>query len=545
MTNRCTVMLLTVLLSMVSLGAEETVLQIGKDKQWNEPRPGLPDLSVQYISRLPRFPGLEPKYVDIDDPVHGQGPTGPVTILNPDNPGWPAPGQEVRWIAVVRNVGARSVGPFEWFWLYDGRDVAGGRTADPLAPDESVSFTLRRPWEKGEHTIAFQVDRERAVEEISEENNWVIDRTDALSFAFFVEESVVDFFRTVRSGLGSYDFADWAQFQVRQINKEFRDTIYPSCPEGIIERVRLDRVYRIPDGWGAKGGMHTPNVVVPVNCDDPELVSANDPPKDRKSENFNNVIGGVDGVWGFTVDLLQKKKEWGGGNFYQHSPRWLTGSEWPLHHELGHQLGRVDNYLIPTAADANEAIPGLFYNPPEDYRNGMMFSGNYAHDDAIGKNRKKWDSTYRFYSEQTAASLNRDKGVRRGLFGEYLFDVPSTNTFVILDAERRPIPGAKVELFVAKGRGYTNPGFGAEPNFTATTDDRGTWTLDRNPWDHVFIWASNGVLMFRVTPADGGGPLAGFLDISHCNLAYWRGHRDHAEYRIVVRPVSELLEKKK
>ena len=374
---------------------------IGKDARWHEPRSNLPDLSVQYISRLPRFPGMKVTYTDLDDPILGKGPTSPV-IENEGAQGWPRPGEQVEFIAVVRNVGSLPVDGFDWHWLYDGREIRSGRRAEPLAADEALEFRISRPWEDGPHAVAFEVDRDRLVEEISEENNWVVDRTDALSFAFFVEQSVAEYFQTVRSGLGSYSFEDWAQFQVRQMNKEFRDTIYPGCPDGIVERVRLDRVYRIPDGWGSKGGMHTPNVAVPVDVNDPVLVNANDPPADRESANFNNVIGGVDGVWGFTIDLLTPREDRGGKHFYEYAHRWLTGSEWPLHHELGHQLGRADHYLVPTARDANEAIPGLAYSPPRDYRDGMMFSGNYAHDNKIGKNTEKWDSTYRFYSEHTA-----------------------------------------------------------------------------------------------------------------------------------------------
>ena len=55
---------------------------------------------------------------------------------------------------------------------------------------------------------------------------------------------------------------------------------------------------------------------------------------------FTNVIGGVDGVWGFSVDLVKPDPNKDGKNFYAFMPRWITGSEWPLHHELGHQLGR-------------------------------------------------------------------------------------------------------------------------------------------------------------------------------------------------------------
>jgi hypothetical protein len=516
--------------------AEEEHLMIGKDKLWDAPRPDLPDLSVQYISRTPRYPGIKPKYVEIDDPTYGQGPTGPVEVLNPDDQRWPKPGQEVTFTAVVRNAGTQPIAAFDWAWLYDGQDVERGLHTQPLGPDETVSFTLRRPWQDGEHYIAFQVDRERRIEEISEENNWVIDRTDALSFAFFVEESVREYFKTIRGGLGSYDWADWAQFQVRQMNKEFRDTIYPTTPGGVTERVRLDAVYIIPDGWGHKGGMHTPGLKQPANLDAPEFYNANEPPDGVETDVFSNVNGGVDGVWGFTIDLIKDDPNRGGRNFYSGTPRWITGSEWPLHHELGHQLGRNDHYLIWSDAKDNAAVPGVGYQPPADYKDCMMFHGNYSHDNAIGKNTQKWDSTYRFYSEHTARSFNRDKGVRRGLFGEYLFDVPARNTFTFVDADGRPVADAAVEVFIGRGRGYNGCGMNAEPNHTARTDAQGVLALERSPWTHVFIWGSNGVVMFRVTPA-GGKPLVGFRDISHFNLEYWRGNKQDARYVVPLQPI--------
>ena len=522
---------LLVMALSASVRADEGV-PIGKDRLWNAPRPEGPDLSVQFIRRTPHHPGLAPEYVRIDDAVNGQGETGPVRLKNAGVRKHPQPGEEVTFTVLVRNVGTKPVPSFDWHWLYDGVDADEGITVEPLLPSAELTFIHRRPWQTGRHHIAFQVDRDRFVTEVCEENNWVVDATDACSMAFFVEKRVREWFTRHRNGLGSYDWTDWAQFQIRQMNKEFRDTIYPSCPAGIEERVRLDSVYVIPDGWGHKQGMHTPGVKVPVNVDDPEFYDANAAPAETL-EVFNNVIGGVDGVWGFSEELVLPDPNKGGKNFYEFMPRWLTGSEWPLHHELGHQLGRIDNYLIWSDPKDNPANPGRAYQPPEDFRAGMMHSGNYAHDDAIGRNRKKWDSTYRFYSELTARSFNRDLGTRRGLFGEYLFDVPGRNRFVFLDDGLNPVKDAKVEIFPGRGRGYTGCGFNERPAFIGSTDGAGHFTLDRSPWNHVFIWGNNGVVQFKVTPKDEA-PLTGFLTIADFNLAFWRGHGKSATYRVKV-----------
>ncbi|MBN2448052.1 MAG: hypothetical protein JXO22_15085, partial [Phycisphaerae bacterium] len=185
----------------------------------------------------------------------------------------------------------------------------------------------------------------------------------------------------------------------------------------------------------------------------------------------------------------------------------------------------------------NPIAPGVGYQPPEDYRADMMHSGNYAHDDAIGKHQQPWDSTYRFYSEHTAASFNRDKGVRRGLFGEYFFDIPMKNRYTFLTPDKQPIGKAKVELFVGRGRGYTGCGMNAEPNFTGQSDAAGVYQLERSPWDHVFIWGNNGVTMFRVTP-EGGKPMIGFVPLGHYNLEYWRGNAWIGNYTVVLQNIK-------
>jgi hypothetical protein len=271
------------LVAGVALGLHATAssdgeyVMIGKDNLWSAPRPDKPDLSVQYISRQPRFPGLQPEYVKIDDALHGQGETGPVRIANAGAQHGPKPGQEVSYTAVVRNVGTQ----------------------------------------------------------------------------------------------------------------------------------------------------------------------------------------------------------------------------------------------------------------PPDQQRCLMHHGNDAHDEAIGKNTAKWDATYRCYCEQTACSFNRDVGVRRGLFGEYLFDVPSRNTFVFLSPLHERVPNARIALFVGRGRGYTGCGFNAEPNVVGVSDAAGAYLLDRNPWDHVFIWGNNGVVMSRVTPG-GGAPLIGLLDIAQLNLAYWCGHPEQAQHVVLL-----------
>jgi hypothetical protein len=477
--------------------------------RWKNPKPDLPDLSVAFIERTPRFPGTQVEYRQIDEAPDGPKGDGlPVRILNPNEQKWPRPGQTVTFTAHLMNVGTRPSPRYDWYWVIDGQDVRNG-WSEPLAPGETRTYTIDWRWQPGRHFVAFQVDRNRLIEQITHKNDFVVDPTDALTFHLFVQPDVVEWFSRHMNGSDSYSWWDWAQFQVREMNRMFRDDIFPATPNGVEMRVRLDKVTVLPADFEDPGGTHAP---------------------------INNVDSGWDGVWGFTSGLLDTTE---GPSFYERNPQWLLGPEWPLMHELGHQLGQPDYYLLPVRGQRNEALPGVPYNPPAWFQSQMMFRGNYYHDEQIGKGEGVWDSGHRFWGEHAARAFNRDMHVRRGFFGTFLIDVPRTNTFVFLDERMQPVRNARVESHQAISREYGNARFDDEPDFTGTTDANGSTTLPGSPFNVILNWTSNGALQFVVTPPSGEQRV-GFLNITDFNLAYWRGNQDHATYTVMTRPVSEL-----
>ncbi|MCC6728509.1 MAG: hypothetical protein IT208_04135 [Chthonomonadales bacterium] len=493
-------------LPLVLLAAAACALADRADR-WRDPKPAAPDLSVRFIERTPRYPGLKLEYRRIDEPNGNKGDGLPARVVNASEQHGPMSGQWVTFIAHVRNAGAAVAPRYDWHWLLDGRDVRGG-WSEPLAPGAERAYRWRWRWVAGRHHIGFEVNRGRLFGEVTRKNNSVADATDALSFHFFVDPRVYAWFAGVRNGLDSYSWDDWAQFQVREMNREFRDEIHPATPAGIVVRLRLDRVTLLPDDYRDPGGTHAPE---------------------------DNVTGGNDGVWGFTNELLRPNAQ--GKAFYEANPQWLLGPEWPLHHELGHQLGQPDYYLLPVSGERNGALPGVPYEPAAWFRDQMMYAGNYAHDEAIGKGKGTWDSGYRFWGEHAARALNRDAHLRRGFFGTFLVDVPARNRFVIVDERGRPIPNAGVAMHVAISREYGNARFDARPDFTGRTGPDGAWTLQRSPWRVILNWTSNGAVQLVVHPR-GGPARVGFLNITDFNLAYWRGHRDLASYDVVARTVE-------
>ena len=52
----------------------------GNLERWRDPKPDLPDLSVRFIERLPRFPGTEVRYGKVDEPNGNRGDGLPAPI---------------------------------------------------------------------------------------------------------------------------------------------------------------------------------------------------------------------------------------------------------------------------------------------------------------------------------------------------------------------------------------------------------------------------------------------------------------------------------
>ncbi len=128
---------------------------------------------------------------------------------------WPEPGETVTFTAHIANFGDASSGAFAYSWAIDGI-VLDQSTHPGLAVDEADRLEFSWVWEYGAHTIQLSLDTESAIAEISETNNTVTDRTDALSLGIWVEQSFYDFFNdnVFSAGWGGNSFDDWIQRHV-------------------------------------------------------------------------------------------------------------------------------------------------------------------------------------------------------------------------------------------------------------------------------------------------------------------------------------------
>ncbi len=462
------------------------------------PTPSGPvDLDVTYIERLPRYQKYCLEY-----------PNG-LPVLCPGTETekrWPDEGETVTFVAHIINKGEAESGDFQFKWFIDEKEVASGSHTS-LSPHQEITERLQLPWINGPHTIKFVVDSQNSITEISEANNGVKDRTDALSFKIFFSTEQYNAFNSVKNRMGSYSAEDWIKDQFDAMRDRFEKAKYPLTPNGIEEVIRIDKI-----------------VVVP-NSQIPEAMNS-DP--DRWT---------IDGRWQFwcpsgeTVECQGNRyngcntNPQGFTNCY--AQKYQNSTDWGLIHELTHQLGIIDLYHFNLRPENNHVVPGLGKSQPNP---GIMVGGDTS---------PYYDSTY--YSSHTAIALNLNKGYRRGYYGEYLYDVPRQNKLKILNIDGQPLSGAEISVYQREGdiidttpemTGFTDQnGIFVLPNQQASyhTTETGH-TLRPSPFGKINVVGTNGIFLIEISKFEQTE--YHFLDLGQFNLAYWRGNKDEATYTI-------------
>ena len=425
------------------------------------------DLDLTYISRTPRYNWDSAKQ-------------------------WPAAGETVTFTAYVINKGSNASGSFSFQWLLDGQVVGSGISAS-IAPQAQAAFSRTWSWQTGRHTIAFRADTQNQVNETAENNNTIVDFTDALTVGFWVEQSVYNDFNSKQNGRGTYSWEDWAQYQISTYNDLLKQSQLPLAPEGVHARLRLDKIVIVPDG-----------TLFHLNAQHAPYETA------------------TDVQWGFSVEEYLNCS-WPG----------CYDVSWNIHHELGHYLfGRVDLYAL----DIQGGDVGV-----RDSQ-GNLIAGTpalpYIEWDGVYINRRSavdimashhYDP--RFLSDHTVYSLNRDwpMGQRTHNGWTYIYDIPADSKLRILNNSDQPIPNVQVTFYRAvTGDGSSGPYsqyFDNTPDFTGTTNAQGIVSLGAAPFGAMqnYWGLTAGVMIVKLyNPATSVTQYVG-LEVTDFNLAYWRG----------------------
>ncbi len=516
----------------------------------------LPDLDVANIARTPRY--------NYDAPKNN-----------------PAPGDVVTFQARISNRGGQATGVFAYAWYID--QVLVQSNAYPnLDIGSETSLSLNWTWQNGPHTVRLDLDPSNTISEVSEQNNSVEDRTNGLAIGFWVERSVYDYFNLhqVELGLGSVSWDDWAQRQIRFWNQMMSEAIHPLTPQGIIDRVRLDKVTVVPDG------------TLPYPSNTPDI-------NDKT----------VDMMWGFHADSV------GPGGFYIQSPS-AQNLEPSLLHELSHARYLIDLYgldvgfgtenlnngvtstattltvtsnveasgywplpaylgiegelvicqsksgnsfvncsrgaegTIPRAHNSNAIVNQAAIRLQDGHGDLILNSSSMplvgGWNDHVYYNRYPNDlmSGGLTYESHSAYAWNRIAG-RRPIcgnynapcnIGEYVNDLPQHNVVEIHDVNGQPTYGAKVELFQAKpNNGWYGKLYLSTPDVTYYTDALGRVDLGHFPFGYSppIVHGngySNANLLLKIS--FGKNSMYRFFEVTDANEAYWQGQQNIATYSL-------------
>lgn len=441
----------------------------------------LPDINVLYIERTPRIP------------------------FNPNDlnytSGLPAPGQRVTYYAHVKNWGTQTVTvPYEWW--FDGYLASYDVVVIPPGATTKVPFVWF--WEPADHTLEFRADPANTLDELSKLNNRVSILTNALLVGLWVEQSLYNHFHNTQYLLndGANSFEDWGQRMIRRWNEWFAKAVYPVSPNGILDRIALDKVVVVPDGaLPLAGGIPTNN---------PDA-------RDRT----------VDMQWGYPYHPQEIQPD----GFYGFRWNGAFFIDFGSIHEMNHARYHIDLYGFDVHQSAPPGYP-LPIQITDDWGNLVAGTSYMPFIAWQGVYYNKWRDIMgagpAFYDAYSAAVWNW-KHHKRGRgnmnappdIGVFLNDLPDTNRIQFIDQNGVPIVGALVEIYQAGPYpGIYGKSFDNIPDMTLTTDANGMISLGRNPFGAATV--ERGVLIIKLRYR--GQLYFLFQEITDFNLQRWMGN---------------------
>jgi hypothetical protein len=456
------------------------------------------ELDVTCIERLPR----DTEFYQVDYPDG-------IPTLRPGTEAakrWPAPGETVTFVAHFLNRGSAAANAVHYRWLTNGVVAATG-SVPGLGAGQEGTASLDWSWNlagvltnHANQTVTFELDDDQQAPDVARQNNSLTDYIGALSLYVWVEPALYQAMNSRSNLVGTFSFEDWLQAQIREMNAVFARSTYPLAPNGALERVRVDRIIL----GSPPGGL------------DPA----------------------PDGRWYLS-----------GGD--QYADMFALGIDGGLLHELMHQIGLIDLYVINAAPDQNRVTTpdGLPQGASRYWaRPGLMGGGDVSP-------HEPYPTIY--LSQHDVVALNSHVGYRRGYYGEYLYDLPQNNELAILDSSGQPAANVQVRVFQTQGTVISNT-----PTMTGSTDAHGRFqmlnrpvaqtvttatghTLRPNPFGTIDVVGGNAILLVEMSRPGGDFDYA-WMDITHFNLACHGGNtnlwRHTIDSRLAASPLPRLSE---
>lgn len=492
---------------------EKTITLVAKPRQLLNREP---DIEIAYIERLPR---IDYPPADNEDP----------------RAGWPKPGAEVTWRGHLYNWGTSAVDA-RYIWKLDGRVVNEGEVTIPVGPPHTDFTTVDLPWkwEFARHDVTLTIRPTAPLDELNAVNNELTIQTDAITVGFYVEQSIWEFHHEHQYRLPTRDansFAGWSQRMMARWNNMFREAVFPGIfPDGIVERVRLDRLVIVPDfALPLAGGIpsNNPNLAdktIDMQWGHEEITIR--PPYHLPAKHWWSPDRTLNVFASGRVDAEKEDPPfWCGLGFIHemaHARYLVDAYGFNVHTGHGENLSER---TIPIKVDGKPLF-GTYMRWEDDIQHWRKYPGQMGGD-------------YWHWSLFDAMCWNRRAGWRaRGgncnsppTIGEFLQDIPTRCIYKYVDQAGNPLANADVRIYQARGTGkdWYSKLYPAEPDLRATTASDGTLILDRT------LWSADGVIRHTYGHANGvalvqvihdGQHYFLFEEVTDANIAYNLGHHD-------------------
>src|SRR5262245_9445918 len=195
-------------------------------------RPDAWDLTVAYVERLPRDPSWQGR-VTYKDGLPTVDPA--LTALDATL----KDGTNAIFKIHVLNAGQKKSAEVGCKVSIDDK-VINTAKIPPLNPGATHAVECTWSWQGGQHKLRVNIDADK--NDIPAWNNTYEEPTQAVSLAVVIDKTEYARFAANMNLVDTYSFEDWMQYQIHSLNGLFSESRYPTSPDGIKERLRLDRI---------------------------------------------------------------------------------------------------------------------------------------------------------------------------------------------------------------------------------------------------------------------------------------------------------------
>jgi len=378
------------------------------------PKPALPDLTVQYIERLLH----ESSYRGL---VNDDG-SAKKSAARPQRH---QPGQQLTLRISIANGGFAESQPVSVSVYADDQTL---QTAEipVLAPGASHVVETKWNYNVGAAQLRVLIDSDGKQEEAARWNNTFAEPVQALGVLVRVDPKII---KHVGGGFGltgTHNLSDFVQYQLQSFNALMAASIHDVAPQGIIERVRCDKLEIVTDD------------AMPI----------------------------PDGRYDAVLELKLPVDS-------QQAAGYGLRVDWSALRSLGAQLGLADPTPLITGFSQSRIYdrfgrPALVAHALRESERGFLGG-------AAGSR----------FSRIEAAYLNSVRGKPRGARGSYLNRIPGSIGIVVHDRDGNALPGVNIGIYQLRqaesGEYLLQGAGGASPLIEATTDENGSLQLPNRP----------------------------------------------------------------